>query len=112
MYINDICEVLDNTKSYLYADDTVLVASAPDYITAHRDMQHDLDNIANWCKSNKLTLNISKTKCMILGSKHRIRKTRYHPLHIHNIPIDYVLSYKYLGITIDQSLNFTYKSIS
>ena len=69
-------------------------------------MQHDLNNITNWCKSNKLTSNISKTKRMLLGSKHKIRKTRYHLLQIDNVPIDYVLSYKYLGITIDQSLNF------
>ena len=106
MYINDLCEILDKCKSFLYADDTVLVTSAHDYITAHRDMQHDLDNITNWCKSNKLSLNISKTKSMLLGSKNRVRKTRYHALHIDNISIDYVLSYKYLGITIDQSLNF------
>ena len=106
VYINDLNEVLEKCISFLYADDTVLVTSAPDYISAHRDMQHDLDNIANWCKSNKLTLNISKTKSMLLGSKHRVRKTRHHPLHINNVSLDYVLSYKYLGITIDQSLNF------
>ena len=82
------------------------MTSAPDYINAHRDMQHDLDNITNWCKSNKLTLNISNTKSMLLGSKRRVRRTRYYPLHIDNVPIDYVLSYRYLGITIDQSLNF------
>ena len=69
-------------------------------------MQHDLNNIKNRCKSNKLILNISKTKSMLLGFKHKIRKTRYHVLQIDNVPIDYVLSYKYLGITIDQSLNF------
>ena len=84
----------------------MLVTSALDYTTAHRKMQHDLDNIANWCKSNKLTLNISKTKSMLLGTKHRIKKTRYMPLNINNKQIDYVISYKYLGITIDQTLNF------
>ena len=105
VYINDLCDVLETSHSFLYADDTVLVSSASDYIIAHRDMQHDLDNITNWCKSNKLTLNISKTKCMLLGSKHKIRKTRHFPLHIDNIPLDYVLFYKYLGITTDQSLN-------
>ena len=106
VYINDLCEVLEKSKSFLYADDTVLVTSSPEYIIAHRDMQHDLNNITNWCKSNKFTLNISKTKSMLLGSKHKIRKTRYHLLQIDNVSIDYVLSYKYLDITIDQSLNF------
>ena len=104
--INDLCEIVGNCKSFLYADDTVLVTSAPDYIVAHRDMQHDLDNTTNCCKSNILTLNISKTKRMLLGSKHKIRKTRQDPLHVNNVPLDFVLSYKYFGITIDQSIHF------
>ena len=106
VYINDLCEILKKCDSYLYADDTVLVTSANVYHVAHRDMQHDLDNIANWCKGNRLTINISKTRCMLLGSKHKIKKTRHYPLCIDNISLDYVLSYKYLGITIDQTLSF------
>ena len=69
VYINDLCDVPEKSKVFLYADDTVLVTSAPNYITPHRDIKHDLDNIANCCKSNKLTLNVSKTKSMLLGSK-------------------------------------------
>ena len=106
VYINDLNEILTKCDSFLYADDTVLVTSANIYHVAHRDMQHDLDNIANWCKSNKLTINISKTKCMLLGTKQRIRKTRHYPLCINNINLEYVLLYKYLGVTIDQTLSF------
>ena len=29
VYINDLCEVLEKSKSFLYADDTVLVTSSP-----------------------------------------------------------------------------------
>ena len=68
--INDLCEVLKT--SFLYDDDTVLVIKNKDYYIAHRDMKHDLENIANWCKSNKLTINIYKTKSMLLGTKNRI----------------------------------------
>ena len=106
VYINDLCEVLKNCDSFLYADDTVLVIKNKDYYIAHSDMQHDLDNIANCCKSNKLTINISKTKSMLLGTKNRIKKSHHYPLHIDNTNIDFVLSYKYLGIIIDQTLGF------
>ena len=78
MYITDLCEVLEKSISFSYAHDTTLVTSAPDYIIAVRDMQHDVDNITHWCKINKLTLNISKTKCLPLGSKQKNRKTLYH----------------------------------
>ena len=43
---------------------------------------------------------------MLLGSKHKIKKTRHYPLCINNENIDYVISYKYLGVTIDQTLSF------
>ena len=47
LYINDLCEVIRNCKCYLY--DTVLVTNAPDLLTAHMNLQNDLDNVANWC---------------------------------------------------------------
>ena len=80
---------------------------APDYYSAHRRMQHDLDNISNWCKGDKLTLNIKETKTMLLGTKHKIKKIYPIPLVIDTTQSETVMSYKYLGITIDQILTFT-----
>ena len=106
VYINDLCNVLHNCEAFLYADDTVLVASASDKMIAHRNMQSDLDNITNWCKGNKLAINIKKTKCMLLGSKHKIKKIRPPNINIDTIPLSFVKTYKYLGITVDQTLSF------
>ena len=106
IYINDLVDVIENCNTFLYADDTVLVSSARNIHDAHRSMQHDLDNITNWCKSNRLTLNIKKTKSMIFGSKHKIKRIHAPRLQMNDIPLDYVTTYKYLGITADQTLNF------
>ena len=62
IYINDLCGVIQNCKPYLYADDTVLVTNAPDLLTAHMHLQNDLNNVPNWCKGNKLSINVNKTK--------------------------------------------------
>ena len=43
---------------------------------------------------------------MILGSKQKVKKSTPLPLYINNVAIDYVTSYKYLGITVDQTLSF------
>ena len=104
IYSNVLTDVIENCETYLYTDDTVLVASDTNVYNAHLNLQHDLDNITNWCKGNKLSLNIKKTKGMILGTKHKVK--RAHPPCTGTIPIDYVTTYKYLGITADQSLNF------
>ena len=84
----------------------MLISTARNIYDAHRSMQRDLDNITNWCKSNKLSLNIKKTKSMIFGSKHKIKRLHVPILHMNEIPLDYVTTYKYLGITTDQTLNF------
>ena len=106
IYINDLENVIKKCDTFLYADDTVIVTSAPNMYIIHRNLQHDLQNITNWCKGNELTLNIKKTKCMVLGTKHKIKRTPTIPIYIDNQSIDYVTTYKYLGITIDQTLNF------
>ena len=107
LYINDLCGVITQSKLYLYADDTVLVTSAPNVYTAHLHLQNDLNNVANWCKGNKLSINVKKTKSMLIGTKSMVKKQNILPkLQIQNVAIDYVFQYKYLGVTIDERLSF------
>ena len=58
LYIKDLCNVIDKCKTFLYADDTVLVANDPDIYIVHMHRQSDLDNIANWCKDNKSNIKV------------------------------------------------------
>ena len=107
MYINDLCNSVEHAKTFLYADDTVLITNAIDIYTAHLNLQTDLDNIANWCKGNKLCINIKKTKGMIMGSRSMVKKHRFVPKRkIDGVALEYVFQYKYLGVTIDESLTF------
>ena len=43
LYINDLCDIITNCKTYLYADDTVMVTNAPDLRTAQLNSQNILD---------------------------------------------------------------------
>ena len=107
LYINNLCDSVKTVNTYLYADDTVLVSSAIDIYTAHAHLQNDLTNVANWCKSNKLSINIKKTKSMIMGTHSTVKKHRFLPkLKIEGNAFDYVFQDKYLGITVDESLTF------
>ena len=107
IYINDLCDAIINCNTYLYADDTVLVANALDIYDAHVQLQHDLNNVANWCKGNRLSINIKKTKSMIVGTRSMVKKHIAIPrLHILGKPIDYVHNYKYLGVITDEILSF------
>ena len=107
IYINDLCNIIQNSSPYLYADDTVLVANAPDIFDARSLLQNDLDNVANWCKGNKLSINIKKTKSMIISTRSMVKKHAAIPrLKILGYPLEYVFQYKYLGVTIDEILSF------
>ena len=106
IYVNDLRNSLNHSKAFLYADDTLLVETCIDIYTSHLNLQADLDNIANWCKGNKLTINIKKTKGMIFGSSYKLKNTRLNNFTINNEEIEFVNHYKYLGITLDSTLSF------
>ena len=51
-----------NSIPFLYADDTVLVSHDSDIFEAYSKLQGDLDCVAYWCKGNKLSINLKKTR--------------------------------------------------
>ena len=107
IYINDLCNVIKNCSTFLYADDTVITSNACDIYDAHTQSQADLDNLADWCKRNKLSINIRKTKSMVVGTRSMVKKHPVTPkLKILGKPLEYVFQYKYLGVTIDEILSF------
>ena len=58
----------------MYADDTSLTLSANDPVTLEEKLNKDIDEVQKWLQSNKLKLNVKKTKYMIsIGSHYRLR---------------------------------------
>jgi hypothetical protein len=66
-------------------------------------MQEDSDALSDWLKFNKLKLNVSRTKFMIITSK-RSSATDRALLTIDGEQIEEVQSMKYLGVQIDNKL--------
>ena len=65
-------------------------------------LQQDLKRFKLWCDRNQLTMNIKKTKYVTFG----LKKIHNHQLYINENEFEKVISYKYLGITLDMNLNF------
>ena len=109
IYINDLCGVIKRCDTFLYADDTVLVTNEPDIYTAHMNLQSDLDNVANWCKGNRLSINIRKTKSMVIGTRSMVKRRNVIPrlkIDTYGKTIDYFFQYKCLGVIVDETLSF------
>ena len=59
--MNDLPNCLYNSKVILFADDTTLYASSDNIVNLYDLINRDLDNLTDWFRANKLSLNTSKT---------------------------------------------------
>jgi len=100
--INDLFGSHD-LKMVSYADDTTLMASASSTEELHSKIAAALRNVCRWTNSNKLKLNVSKTKYMIFTNK-KINKLS--PISLDNQLVAPCQEYKILGLTLDASLSF------
>ena len=106
VYVNDLQGALDNCKVKLYADDTVIYQTAVDHRVASDMLQASLEKFQIWCKINKLTINAKKTKLMVFGTRNKVKRAKEVRVSINGNQLQLVLSYKYLGILLDSTLNF------
>ena len=53
----------------MYADDTCLTACAFDAETLEVQLNNDLKTIQTWLQANKLTLNVKKTKYVLIANQ-------------------------------------------
>jgi hypothetical protein len=70
--------------------------------SAYREEVHTL---TNWCHNNNLSLNISKTKELVVDF--RRRTSEHPPITIDGTSVKQVSSFKFLGITITKNLTWT-----
>ena len=94
-----------NSHALMYADNTVLVCGNTSKYLVRKNIQEDINVVQEWCKLNKLTLNIKKTKCIIYMSEHKGKSNNPYKIHIKGQLLDEVNEYKYLGTIIDNMPN-------
>ena len=103
IYINVLPQVT-NFFIKLYADDTFLCSQHEDIKTVEAEVNSELEKVYDWLSSNKLTLNVSKSKFMII-TKRKISSSHF-SVKIQGIDLEWCDSYKYLGVYIDKDLNW------
>ena len=69
--------VLRNAGIVIYADDTTILTSASSTEQVNKTLQYELTLISNWVTANKLKLNISKTKCMVVRDEQSLQRSRW-----------------------------------
>ncbi len=66
----------------------------------------EVERLTSWCQGNCLSLNVSKTKELILNFRKRQQRP-YIPLMISGTPVERVSSFKYLFVNIFEDLIWT-----
>ena len=109
LFINDLAEELKTLNCgisindiplccLLYADDLMLF---PD---TKANMQRMLDHVSNWC--NKRRLRVNYTKSAVIHFRNKGKRRSEYAFHIGNKTIDYVSSYKHLGVVLSDNMDF------
>jgi len=101
--VNDLQFALSTTPR-LFADDKCIVIKSPDFSELESKCNLELANLKNWCDSNKIQLNLSKSVVMTIAFKLNIQAD----LCI-NYDEDVIAcqdSCKYLGVYRYSKLNF------
>ena len=104
LFINDLPKFSKKALSILYADDTTLCFSGSNFTELIRQCNQELEKFSMWTAANKLFINTSKTNYMIITN--RPINNPLSNLLINGNSIDRQASVKFLGIIIDEKLNF------
>ncbi|KAJ8964692.1 hypothetical protein NQ317_003315 [Molorchus minor] len=104
----------------LFADDTLLACSDVNLNQAIQKMNIILSNVEDYLTINKLKLNVTKTKGMVITTKYKYNNINIHNINIsiYNEEIEIVTTVKYLGFQLNNVLSFDnhfeyiYKKIS
>ena len=120
IYMNDIHTVSNSLKFIIYADDTTLTSPLCSFTHEGRyDVKQatnlintEISKIYDWLSVNKLSLNASKTKYMIFHNYQKtITENDIPRLAINGIPIERVTVFNFLGITINEYMNWQSHSL-
>ena len=61
LYVNDLPNISDKLKFFLFADDTNIHYDSNDLINLEKTVNNELKKLSQWLNVNRLALNVSKT---------------------------------------------------
>ena len=106
LYINDISNSSNLLKFILFADDTNVFYSGKDIDVAKNILHLEMEKVTDWLISNKLSINLKKTNYIIFKPRQKKNNYDQFSLYIRNTLIERKSSTKFLGVIIDENLNW------
>ena len=106
LYINDMPQAVDSDL-FLYADDSGLAFQHKNINEINQKLNKDFHNLCLWFVDNKLSIHFGedKTKCILFGSKRKIKNAGKLEISFNNIEIKQYSSLTYLGCILDDTMS-------
>ena len=107
LYINDLRFSLRHAITSHFADDTSIIYASKTTKTIETNLNYDLKCVSEWLRSNRLSLNVSKTKLLFFRSKNKSIPHNV-SIKIQGKRITPSSHVKYFGIFVDELLSWNY----
>ena len=100
IFVNDLQKSTKFLDPIMFADDTNLFYSNKDINTLFKIANEELNEIDEWFRANKLSINARKTKYVFFHKKHDSKKNpqKLPMLILNNTTLERVNSIKFLGV--------------
>ena len=106
LYLNDLEKRLKFSNASIYADDTNITTASDDVAKLVEVAHHELSNLSEWMRVNKLNPNPKKTEFIIMGHPLKTKNLDLpEVLKLNNCDIKRVDTAKSLRVIIDEKLN-------
>ena len=105
IYINDLYSSIKFCKVHHFADDTNLLHFHDSVKSLNKSINYDLKQLVHWLNANKIALNVGKTELVFFKPKNK--RTDFDlNIKLAGKKLYPSSSVKYLGIKIDENLNW------
>ena len=103
LFTNDLYLNIDYCSAILFTDDTTIYKSHRNLRYLKWCVKQDLKTVSDWFRVNRLTLNLEKTVYIFFGCSKNSKKPE---LEIDNTTLKPVENTKFLGMWVDENLNW------
>lgn len=105
IYINDMFNASNLLSPIMFADDTTLLLSHSNFHSLIKEANVGLAAYASWFNLNKLSLNIKKSNFIIFSGRKKYFE-EVSKIFINSIEMPKVSSTRFLGVYVDENLNW------
>jgi hypothetical protein len=98
---------LNDSIPAMFSDDTNVTTTGSSMEDIKIKLNTELENLHHWLLANKLSLNVGKTECMMIGSRRKLSQITSNPeILIGSSNINRVSHTKTLGVLVDGNISW------